>query len=185
MGRTHKTLALLSYCFEARKKNKQIVFGSLFSWAFKPKTLLKRVLTLYWTITQPNFLYQRYAYRLLWSESTSVFFLSLNQPHWADTVIELRCPSVCVSVFLCVCLIGCSFFQGLSLALRSQCISLCLWMAGYPVPGTDIWEALTLLMCADCSTFFCLFRQFLSLFGHFFHLQSLLCILCQWRGCMP
>ena len=39
---------------------------------------------------------------------------SLNRPHWADSVIESRCPSVC----LFVCAIGCSFFRGLSLALR-------------------------------------------------------------------
>ena len=45
---------------------------------------------------------------------------SLNQPHWADSVIELQCPSVCGSVCLFVCAIGCSFFTSLSLALRSH-----------------------------------------------------------------
>ena len=33
--------------------------------------------------------------------------------------------------------------------------------------------------------FMCILRQFFVLFWHFFHLQSLLCIWCQWRGCVP
>ena len=33
--------------------------------------------------------------------------------------------------------------------------------------GTDIRETLTLLTCAECSTFLCIFRQFLALFGTF------------------
>ena len=33
--------------------------------------------------------------------------------------------------------------------------------------GTDIRETLTLLTCGDCSTFLCIFRQFLALFGTF------------------
>ena len=31
--------------------------------------------------------------------------------------------------------------------------------------GTDIREILTLWMCADCSTFLCIFRHFFALFG--------------------
>ena len=34
--------------------------------------------------------------------------------------------------------------------------------------GTDIRRTLTLLMCADCSTFLCIFRQFLAFFGTIF-----------------
>ena len=37
-------------------------------------------------------------------------------PNWAELVIKLPCPSVCVSV----CAIGCNFCCGLSLALRSH-----------------------------------------------------------------
>ena len=37
---------------------------------------------------------------------------SPTRPHWAKLVIELLCP--------CVCATGCSFFRGLSLALRSH-----------------------------------------------------------------
>ena len=44
---------------------------------------------------------------------------SLNRPHWAKSVIESPCLSVCLFVFLCVCAIGCRIFLGLSLALRS------------------------------------------------------------------
>ena len=41
---------------------------------------------------------------------------SPTRPHWAELVIESPCMCVC----LFVCAIGCSFFLGLSLALRSQ-----------------------------------------------------------------
>ena len=42
---------------------------------------------------------------------------SLNRPHWADSIIESLFPFMCV---LGVCAIGCSFFLGLSLVLRSH-----------------------------------------------------------------
>ena len=42
---------------------------------------------------------------------------SLNRPHWVDSVIESPCPSVWMSV--CPWYM-CSFFLGLSLALRSH-----------------------------------------------------------------
>ena len=45
-----------------------------------------------------------------------LFFFSPTRPHWPELVIESSCPCVC----LCVCAIGCSFFLGLSLALRSH-----------------------------------------------------------------
>ena len=44
-------------------------------------------------------------------------FFSLNRPHRADSVIELPCPSVWMSVCLRQ---GVQFFCGLSLALRSH-----------------------------------------------------------------
>ena len=47
---------------------------------------------------------------------TLIFRFSQTRPHWAELVIELPCPCVC----LFVCAIGCSFFRGLSLALRSH-----------------------------------------------------------------
>ena len=34
--------------------------------------------------------------------------------------------------------------------------------------GTDLRETLTFLMCADCSIYLCIFRQFSALFGSFF-----------------
>ena len=45
---------------------------------------------------------------------------SPTRPHWAELVIESPCPSVCLFVCVSVCAIGCSFFRGLSLALRSH-----------------------------------------------------------------
>ena len=39
------------------------------------------------------------------------FFFYWNQPHWANLVIELPCPSVCVCVCLSVCAIRCSFVE--------------------------------------------------------------------------
>ena len=42
--------------------------------------------------------------------SISFFSFSLNGPHWADSVIELPRRDVCLSVYLSVCAIRCSFF---------------------------------------------------------------------------
>ena len=50
-------------------------------------------------------------------------FLFTESAHWADSVIESRCPFVCLSVclFVCVCVPSpCNFFRGLSLAHRSH-----------------------------------------------------------------
>ena len=37
--------------------------------------------------------------------------------------------------------------------------------------GTDIRDTLNILLCADCSTFLCIFRQFLALFPTFFNFR--------------
>ena len=48
--------------------------------------------------------------------SHAIFTESANCSDWANSVIELLCPSVC----LCFCTTGCSFFLGLTLTLRSH-----------------------------------------------------------------
>ena len=40
----------------------------------------------------------------------------IESAHWADLIIESRCPYVCMSV----CPFSCNFFRGLSLAVRSH-----------------------------------------------------------------
>ena len=52
------------------------------------------------------------AEHILWFKFVA---FSLSRPHWANSVLELPCPSVCLDV----CAIGYSFL-GLSLALRSH-----------------------------------------------------------------
>ena len=49
-------------------------------------------------------------------DSPFIFFIFIKSANWADSIIELQCPSVCLSV----CPFSCDFFQGLSLALRSH-----------------------------------------------------------------
>ena len=46
--------------------------------------------------------------------------LNLIFTNWAELVIESPCPYVCMYVCMDVCAIECSFFRGLSLALRSH-----------------------------------------------------------------
>ena len=69
----------------------------------------------------------------MWSYNRETLFT--ESAHWADSVIELPCLSVC----LCVC--QCSFFQGLLLALRSHDhFQASLWSSLTPNTGKKkIW----------------------------------------------
>ena len=68
-----------------------------------------------------------------------IYFFTASA-HWADSVIELPCPSVCMCVCLFVCAIGCSFLLGLSLTLRSHDeFQACHWSIP-PPPKKKSWK---------------------------------------------